>query len=89
MLPILQLVIGTLLIFVLFFGMGFIINMLVKTTWFPVWFYVIVVIPLVLIFLDFNAVSFDFLVYGIGGLAGAVLSGSIIRTLRQQGYKMF
>lgn len=89
MLPYMQLLIGTLLIFVLFFGMGFIINMLVKTTWFPIWFYLIVVLPLVIVFLDFDWFSIDFYVYGASGLAGAMLSGTVIRTLRQQGYRMF
>jgi hypothetical protein len=89
MLPIIQHLIGAVLIFVLFFGIGFIINMLVKTTWFPIWFYLLAVVPLAVIFGDFDALSIDFLIYGLGGLAGAALSGTIIRTLRTQGYKMF
>jgi hypothetical protein len=89
MLPIVQHMIGAVLIFVLFFGIGFTINMLVKTTWFPVWFYVVAIVPLAVIFGDFEALSIDFVIYGLGGLVGAVLSGTIIRTLRNQGYKMF
>jgi hypothetical protein len=89
LIDILQHIIGAVLIFVLFFGIGFIVNMLIKTTWFPIWLYLIVVLPLAMWFGDFTVLSADFAVYGVGGLAGAALSGSIIRTLRRQGYKMF
>jgi hypothetical protein len=89
MIAILQSLIGAVLIFVLFFGIGFIINMLVKTTWFPVWFYLLAVLPFSLWAGDFNVFSIDFLIYGLGGLAGAALSGKTIQTLRRQGYKMF
>lgn len=89
MIAILQSLIGAVLIFVLFFGIGFIINMLVKTTWFPVWFYLLAVLPISLWYGNFTVLSVDFVIYGLGGLVGAVLSGMTIQTLRRQGYKMF
>nr|WP_313782458.1 YuiB family protein [Paenibacillus larvae] len=38
-----QLVIVTVLLFVLFFGLGFILNMLIKTTWLPIYMYFLLV----------------------------------------------
>jgi hypothetical protein len=38
---------------------------------------------------NFTVLSVDFVIYGLGGLVGAVLSGMTIQTLRRQGYKMF
>jgi hypothetical protein len=89
LISILQHLIGAVLIFVLFFGIGFILNMLVKTTWFPSLLYLLAVLPAAVLFGDFEVLSGDFIVYGIGGLGGAILSGSVIQTLRRQGYKMF
>lgn len=43
---VLQAVIATILIFVLAFGVGFILNMLLKTTWFPVFLYAATVVGL-------------------------------------------
>jgi len=97
MIDFLQLVISVILFFVLLFGIGFILNMLIKTTWLPVWLYVFVLVPIVIYTLwepgslwD-NLASYrawDYLTF-LGGLAGAVLSGVTIRTLRRKGYKMF
>lgn len=93
----LQLIIVTLLFFVLLFGIGFILNMLLKTTWLPVWLYVFVLVPIVIYnlwepgsLLD-NLKAYraaDYLTFA-GGLAGAILSGTTIRVLRKNGYKMF
>ncbi|MEI7025469.1 YuiB family protein [Paenibacillus sp. y28] len=88
-----QLIIGTLLIFVLFFGLGFILNMLLKTTWFPIYAFIALLIGLA-IYRGMTVGSFfDYSVGDIipaaGGLIGAVLSGSAIRKLRVLGYKMF
>jgi hypothetical protein len=92
---ILQLFVLTLLAFCMFFGLGFIINMLMKTTWFPIVGYVIFVIALI-----YWSWGTDFIGalanYSLGdylplisGLAGAVGSGYVIRLLRQKGFKMF
>ena len=89
---------GTLLFFVLFFGIGFILNMLIKTTWLPVWLYVIVVLPLGVWYfwkpdLTFFGNLKAFAVIGmlplIAGIGGSIVSGWAIRALRRSGYKMF
>ncbi len=92
-----QLLIVTVLMLVLFFGLGFILNMLLKTTWFPIYGYIILVIGLVLYWawgsgsLASNIAEYTFADYipAIGGLIGAVLSGSAIKALRERGFKMF
>jgi hypothetical protein len=91
-----QLVIVTMLLLVLFFGIGFILNMLMKTTWFPIYAYFAVVIVFVVYWgragsLTDNLTSYTYADYipAIGGLVGAVLSGSAIKALRIRGFKMF
>lgn len=90
--------IAILLFFVLLFGIGFILNMLLKTTWFPIYVYVLVLIPLVIYWqwtpgqtLWQNLAGYTLVDYltALGGLAGAILSGWTIRTLRMKGYRMF
>lgn len=98
MIQIIQLLIAILLFFVLLFGIGFILNMLLKTTWFPIYLYVIVVVPLAIYLQWTSGLSlwqnlaeygvFDYLT-AIGGFAGAALSGWTIKTLRDRGYRMF
>ncbi|WP_201305427.1 YuiB family protein [Paenibacillus puerhi] len=93
----LQLIIVTVLLFVLFFGLGFILNMLMKTTWFPIYGYIALVIGLVIYWgwgtgsLGQNIAEYSFADYvpAVGGLIGAVLSGSTIKSLRSKGYRMF
>ncbi|NEW08490.1 hypothetical protein GK047_21055 [Paenibacillus sp. SYP-B3998] len=93
----LQMVIATVLMMVLFFGLGFILNMLMKTTWFPLYAYIALIIGVVIYgymgsasFLSsgdsFTVVD---IVPAIGGFVGAVLSGSAIKALRTRGFKMF
>ncbi|MFP4977259.1 YuiB family protein [Paenibacillus sp. CN-4] len=89
----------TVLFFVMMFGIGFILNMLMKTTWFPAYLFVIVILPVV-VYSMWNRSTFtlwehissygpvDYLT-GVAGLAGAVLSGWTIRKLRLGGYRMF
>jgi hypothetical protein len=92
----LQFFVATLLAFCIFLGLGFIINMLLKTTWIPVYVYFIVVIIIVYSFWDegsfmsyLKGTSFSDVVLFLGGLAGAILSGYLIKTLRDKGYKMY
>ncbi|WP_274652454.1 YuiB family protein [Paenibacillus humicola] len=94
----LQLIIATILFFVMMFGIGFILNMLLKTTWFPIYLYVIVLIPIFIwqtwdhsktIIGNFTAFTIVDIVPAIGALIGAYISGSAIRALRRGGYKMF
>ncbi|MDP5272582.1 YuiB family protein [Chengkuizengella axinellae] len=84
--------------FVLFFGIGFILNMLLKTTWFPVYVYIFAVLPYIvyrfwkkgeslLTNLAYYQIT-DYITI-IGGLIGAILGGLAIKKLRSQGYKMF
>ncbi|GFZ76581.1 hypothetical protein GCM10008018_22520 [Paenibacillus marchantiophytorum] len=95
----LQMVIATVLMMVLFFGIGFILNMLMKTTWFPLYAFLALVVGVV-IYGSVGTASASFLssdasftivdiVPAIGGLAGAILSGSAIKALRIRGFKMF
>ena len=93
----LQMVIATVLMIVLFFGIGFILNMLMKTTWFPLYAFIALVIGVVIYgsigeasFLS-SGESFTIvdIVPAIGGLVGAILSGSAIKALRIEASKCF
>lgn len=86
------------LFFVMMFGIGFILNMLMKTTWFPAYVFILVILPIVVYSLwdhdqGFSAYLASFRVVdyltALAGLAGAILSGWTIRKLRIGGYKMF
>ena len=97
MIDLIQLIIATVLIFVLMFGIGFILNMLLKTTHFPVYLYIAAVVGM-LAYWAWNSGSLiqhlaelkigEYLLF-VGGLAGAILSGKTIKALRARGYKMF
>jgi hypothetical protein len=98
MMTLIQELVGIVLFFVLFFGIGFILNMLAKTTWLPTVIYIVLVIPLGVWYLWKPDYTFmqnvtGFFLIGflplIAGIAGAVLSGVAIRELRKRGYKMF
>lgn len=99
MLQFIPVVVLMILFFVMMFGIGFILNMLMKTTWFPCFLFVIVILPIVVYSLwnrDQTTLlahlsSFQLVDYltGLAGLAGAFLSGWTIKTLRFKGFKMF
>lgn len=92
-----QLIIAALLIFVLAFGIGFIFNMLLKTTLFPVYLYAVVVIGMLMYWawksgsLWDNLSRYTVVDYApfVVGLVGAYLSGNAIKALRVRGFKMF
>lgn len=72
--------------------------MLLKTTWFPIYVYVIVIIPLVVYWqwdegsaLLANLAGYTIIDYvtAIAGLIGAYLSGVTLKFLRANGYQMF
>lgn len=95
---ILLLIVGTVLMFVLFYGIGFILNMLIKTTWLPVYLYIIVLIGLNIYWhwgagesfiTIISSYSIEDYIHALGGLAGAYLSGITLRFLRKKGYQMF
>lgn len=81
-----QLIISIPLFLVLAFGIGFILNMLIKTTWLPLVIYALLIVYLILNMGNLLAVDYIILT---SGLAGAVLSGVTIRILRAKGYRMF
>lgn len=81
-----QLPIAFLIFMVLAFGIGFIINMLIKTTWLPIYVYVLIVGFILFKIGKFGLVD---IVVLLGGLLGAVLSAVTIRILRTRGYSMF
>ena len=73
--------------------------MLVKTTWFPTYLFIVIILVLAfwapwagdktkLIDNIANYTIVDF-VPVLGAIAGAVLSGYAMKSLRQAGYKMF
>jgi hypothetical protein len=93
-----QTAIAAILIFVLVFGIGFILNMLIKTTWLPLYGYLLLLAGTVVWFWRRDGLAFADTLAGfgipdyaamIGGLLGAWLSGHTIRLLRAKGYKMF
>lgn len=83
----LQFVVSIVLFTVLGFGIGFILNMILKTTWFPV---VIALGVLVgaLVYQKVVPGIWDAVILGCG-MAGTVGSGWTIQTLRKKGYRMF
>jgi len=84
------------IIFVLFFGMSFILNMLLKTTYLPIIFYAVFIIVWLIAYYESGS-WIDYLgeygivdvVYALMGLAGVLVGGLTIRKLRNLGYKMF
>ncbi|MBH5319234.1 hypothetical protein I6N90_15630 [Paenibacillus sp. GSMTC-2017] len=99
MIEVVQIIIATVLFFVMMFGIGFILNMLLKTTYFPIILFVIVIVVLAIWspWEDAANPTLDnigtyTLVYYIpitGALIGAYVSGWAIQALRKGGYKMF
>jgi hypothetical protein len=91
-----QLIVGVVIIFVLFFGMSFILNMLLKTTYLPIIFYAVFIIVWLIAYYESGS-WIDYLgeygivdvVYALMGLAGVLVGGLTIRKLRNLGYKMF
>ncbi|MEW9671936.1 YuiB family protein [Ammoniphilus sp. 3BR4] len=81
-----QLIISVPLFLVLAFGIGFILNMLIKTTWLPLVMYALLLVYLLISMGKLLPVDYIILT---SGLAGAVLSGVTIRFLRAKGYRMF
>jgi len=79
--------IATLLFLVLGFGIGFILNMILRTTWLPVFIAIAVIV---------GALYFNQIVPGLAdililssGLLGSFISGWTIQYLRKKGYRMF
>lgn len=81
-----QLIISIPLIFVLIFGIGFILNMILKTTWLPLYVYLGLVIYVAM---GLEAAHLPDITWFITGLIGAIGSGWTIRFLRLKGYRMF
>ncbi len=92
-----QVLVIAVLAFVLMFGVGFILNMLLKTTWFPIYGYLALMIGLLVYFEwgsgnglkgigEYGAI--DWLAF-LFGLTGAYVSGWAIKTLRVRGFRMF
>lgn len=82
-----QFMVSIVLFTVLGFGIGFILNMILKTTWFPVVIGVGVVVG-ALVYQQIVPGVWDSLILGCG-MAGTVASGWTIQTLRKKGYRMF
>lgn len=85
-----QIVISIMLFLVLFFGIGFILNMLLKTTWFPSLLYPVIIVALVSYYNKsiFQLLPVDLVILSAGFL-GAIMSGYTIKLLRAKGYRMF
>jgi hypothetical protein len=81
-----QFIVSIPLFLVLAFGLGFIINMIVKTTWAPSYVYILLVAFFVYRSGGMNGLDAVIL---LTGLVGVILSGIVIRTLRKKGYRMF
>lgn len=81
-----QFIVSIPLFLVLAFGLGFILNMIIKTTWMPSFLYVIVVAFLVYRSGGMNTLDAVILV---SGLVGVIVSGIVIQMLRKRGYRMF
>ncbi|MGD8192109.1 YuiB family protein [Brevibacillus ginsengisoli] len=84
---IIQFVISILLFGILGFGMGFILNMLLRTTWLPVVLGLGFVIGY-LLYMQIVPGIYDAIILAFG-IVGSVMSGWTIRLLRSKGYQMF
>ncbi|UFJ39652.1 YuiB family protein [Brevibacillus humidisoli] len=84
---IVQFVISILLFTILAFGIGFIINMILRTTWLPVVIALGVIIG-TLLYQEIVPNIFDSIILGFGML-GSIMSGWTIQLLRKKGYRMF
>lgn len=82
-----QFMVSIVLFSVLGFGIGFILNMILKTTWLPV-IIAVGVVAGALVYQNIIPGMWDWLILGCG-MAGTVASGWTIQTLRQKGYRMF
>lgn len=84
---IIQFVLSIVLFTVLGFGIGFIANMILKTTWMPV----VLIIGFVVALLLYNQIipGIADAVILVFGMIGTVASGWTIQTLRKNGYRMF
>jgi len=99
MIEAIQIIIATVLFFVMMFGIGFILNMLLKTTWFPIGLFIVVLIGLAIwapwpdadnpSLENFGTYTLVYYIPITGALIGAYVSGWAIRALRKGGYKMF
>lgn len=81
-----QFIISIPLFMILFFGIGFILNMALKTTWFPAYASIIVFVGTWIYLGKLHLIDFVIL---ISGIIGAVFSCLTINTLRKRGYRMF
>lgn len=82
-----QLIISIPLLFVLFFGLGFIFNMILRTTWFPM-----VIYAGIILYVGWglsSIFSFVNMVLLLASLAGVIMGIWTIRLLRAKGYRMF
>lgn len=85
-----QVMISIPLFLVLLFGIGFILNMILKTTWLPSILYAALIIGLaVYMFMESGGLKpVDWIILS-AGMIGALLSGWTIKMLRAKGYRMF
>ncbi|MXQ55478.1 hypothetical protein GSM42_17495 [Shimazuella sp. KC615] len=81
-----QLIISVPLLLVFFFGIGFILNMILKTTWLPIYLFLALIIYFAF---KVNTVHVADITWLVASLVGVVGSGLTIRFLRANGYRMF
>lgn len=81
-----QLIISIPLLFVFFFGIAFILNMILKTTWLPIYLFLALIVYFAF---QIDAVHVADITWLIASLVGVVGSGLTIRFLRAKGYRMF
>lgn len=84
---IIQFVISILLFSILAFGIGFILNMILRTTWFPVVISLGVIVGS-LVYKHIVPGIYDVIILAFG-VVGSIMSGWTIQLLRNKGYKMF
>ena len=85
-----QVVISILLFLVLLYGIGFILNMILKTVWLPSILYAALIIGMAVYkFVERGGLKpVDWIILS-SGMIGALLSGWTIKMLRAKGYRMF
>lgn len=81
-----QFIIAIPLFLVLFFGIGFILNMALKTTWFPTYASIVFFAGT---WIYLGKLKIIDIVILSAGIIGAIISSLTINLLRKRGYRMF
>ncbi|WP_249871170.1 YuiB family protein [Oceanobacillus saliphilus] len=101
-----QLIVSVMLYFIIFFGIAFILNMLLRRTWLMAFLYPFIIVMIIdnistleyftntgdafaKLLSEITSLAVADVIILLSGLAGAIVSGMVIKFLRKSGYQMF